>query len=223
MYPLKKSARVREYKIYPASVRGHIAYVFLDDKNMSHRQIDQIYLGKDSAFTRGFQSMGVLHHQGLVNEHHGIFNGAGIDSIIEEISKLADSEVLVSDLVAYKNHRVIEQVVFETAFQLKVEDALKDKQMSRISRLSKRSGKSNRIQTISYSFERDPDVVAEALFRANGTCERCRKPAPFIRKSNGAKYLEVHHIVPLSEDGLDTVHNVLALCPNCHREVHHGV
>jgi len=223
MAPLKKSARVREYKSYPASVRGHIACVFLEDKNMSHRQLDQIYLGKDPSFTRGFQSMGILHYQGLVSDHHGIFPGAGIDSIIKNVSKLSDADVLVSDLLAYKNYQVIEGVVFEKEFQSKVNDSLKDKQAARISRLSMHSGKSNRIQTISYSFQRDPDVVAEALFRANGICERCKNPAPFIRKSNGEKYLEVHHIVPLSDDGLDKVDNVLALCPNCHRELHHGV
>lgn len=41
--------------------------------------------------------------------------------------------------------------------------------------------------------------------------------------ADGKIYLETHHIVPLSEDGLDTEKNVAALCPNHHREAHHGV
>jgi hypothetical protein len=69
MAPLKKSARVREYKSYPANVRGQVAYIFLRDKKMGHRKIDQIYLGKDPAFTRGFQSIGILHFQGLVKNN----------------------------------------------------------------------------------------------------------------------------------------------------------
>lgn len=71
-------------------------------------------------------------------------------------------------------------------------------------------------------FVRNPYVVAEVLCRASGNCERCTSSAPFLRKSDGSPYLEVHHIVPLSEDGDDTVENAIALCPNCHRELHFG-
>lgn len=71
-------------------------------------------------------------------------------------------------------------------------------------------------------FQRNADVVAEVLFRANGICESCHKPAPFQRLSNGSPYLEVHHSLPLAMGGPDTVANAKALCPNCHREAHHG-
>jgi hypothetical protein len=75
--------------------------------------------------------------------------------------------------------------------------------------------------TTSVSFKRDPKVVAFVELRANGICELCGKDAPFIR-ANGDRFLEVHHIRPLSENGPDTVENAAALCPNCHRECHHG-
>lgn len=71
-------------------------------------------------------------------------------------------------------------------------------------------------------FDRNPYVVAEVLERAKGICERCKTNAPFLRKSDGTPYLEVHHIIPLSENGDDTVENTIALCPNCHRELHFG-
>lgn len=71
-------------------------------------------------------------------------------------------------------------------------------------------------------FERNPDVVAEVLFRANGSCEECKATAPFIRRSDGTPYLEVHHIKPLSHGGEDTVTNAIALCPNCHRYAHYA-
>ncbi|CAH7245263.1 e14 prophage; 5-methylcytosine-specific restriction enzyme McrA (fragment) [Vibrio chagasii] len=60
------------------------------------------------------------------------------------------------------------------------------------------------------------------MVRANGTCEICYKPAPFIRKTDNTPYLEVHHKLPLAQGGPDTVDNVLALCPNCHRQAHFG-
>jgi 5-methylcytosine-specific restriction protein A len=79
-----------------------------------------------------------------------------------------------------------------------------------------------RFAVIASVFERNPDVIAEVLLRANGTCEKCHRVAPFARRSDGTPYLEVHHWKPLSEGGEDTVENAGALCPNCHREAHFG-
>ena len=71
-------------------------------------------------------------------------------------------------------------------------------------------------------YARNPDVVAEALYLAKGICEACHQPAPFMKKSNGEPYLEVHHIKPLSQGGEDSLENVQAICPNCHRKMHFG-
>lgn len=69
---------------------------------------------------------------------------------------------------------------------------------------------------------RNPDVRAEVLCRAKGICEECHQPAPFISKNTGHPYLEVHHRIPLSQGGKDTVENSIAVCPNCHRKLHFG-
>lgn len=68
---------------------------------------------------------------------------------------------------------------------------------------------------------RNPDVIVEVLLRANGRCEECGVPAPFIRRSDNSPYLEVHHRVQLALGGADTVENAMALCPNCHRRKHY--
>lgn len=80
-----------------------------------------------------------------------------------------------------------------------------------------------KIQVISNTFKRNPDVVAEVLERAKGICERCGTDAPFMRSSDGTPYLEVHHKVRLADGGEDTVENTIAVCPNCHRELHFGM
>jgi len=72
------------------------------------------------------------------------------------------------------------------------------------------------------AFLRDPLVKAWVLNNANGICEACSQPAPFQR-ADGLPYLEVHHLIPLSEGGEDTTRNALAVCPNCHRRLHYGV
>jgi len=41
-------------------------------------------------------------------------------------------------------------------------------------------------------------------------------------KPNGEQYIEVHHIIPLSEGGEDSLLNTVALCPTCHRKLHYS-
>ena len=71
------------------------------------------------------------------------------------------------------------------------------------------------------AFVRDPGVKAWVLRRAAGTCECCRQPGPF-ETDHGYRFLEVHHVRRLADGGSDTVENAVGICPNCHRELHHG-
>jgi hypothetical protein len=70
-------------------------------------------------------------------------------------------------------------------------------------------------------FYRSPWVRAWTIQRAACSCELCETSAPFL-KDSGTPYLELHHVVPMAEGGGDTPENTAALCPNCHRELHHG-
>ncbi|EGX6952625.1 HNH endonuclease [Aeromonas hydrophila] len=71
-------------------------------------------------------------------------------------------------------------------------------------------------------YGRDPKVKAWVLMTAAGHCESCAQPAPF-HATTGDAFLEVHHLRTLAEGGSDTISNTVALCPNCHRELHYGV
>lgn len=70
-------------------------------------------------------------------------------------------------------------------------------------------------------FVRKAEVRSQVLRRAKGRCEYCGKSV-FV-SFNGSIYLETHHIVPLSENGSDATSNVIALCPNHHKEAHFGI
>ena len=72
------------------------------------------------------------------------------------------------------------------------------------------------------AFERSPAVKAWVLKHAGPFCEGCHAVAPFEIKP-GVPYLEVHHVIPLAENGADTVENAVALCPNCHRRCHYAL
>lgn len=67
--------------------------------------------------------------------------------------------------------------------------------------------------------EYDPYVAEYVKRRAKGSCELCKKGAPFL-DPKGNPFLEMHHIVPLTAGGEDSIENTVALCPNCHRKMH---
>ena len=77
-------------------------------------------------------------------------------------------------------------------------------------------------ETISFTHERSAKNKAWILHNSKGVCEICLKPAPFKTK-NGVSYLEVHHVKRLCDGGSDTPQNTVALCPNCHKEIHYGL
>jgi 5-methylcytosine-specific restriction protein A len=70
-------------------------------------------------------------------------------------------------------------------------------------------------------YERSAAVRDYVLARAKGTCECCRRAAPF-RRPDGSPYLEPHHTRRVADGGPDHPRWVGAVCPNCHREVHYG-
>ena len=107
-------------------------------------------------------------------------------------------------------------------FEQAVQKSLQDAQKARVKRLKAAKKTPRRMVVSTFTYVRNPDVVAEVLCQAKGCCQRCGKSAPFFRLSDGTPYLEVHHIIPLAKNGDDTVENAIALCPNCHRWAHLG-
>ncbi|MGO3058011.1 HNH endonuclease [Halomonas sp. AOP43-A1-21] len=79
-----------------------------------------------------------------------------------------------------------------------------------------------KIYTQVTNYSRDPKVKAWVLKEAAGICESCGSDAPFTT-AEGEPFLEVHHLRRLADGGSDTVENAIALCPNCHREMHYGI
>lgn len=67
-------------------------------------------------------------------------------------------------------------------------------------------------------YDRNPVIAEHVKKLANGICQLCDQPAPF--EKNGIPFLHSHHIDYLSEGGLDTIDNSIAVCPNCHTQIH---
>lgn len=71
----------------------------------------------------------------------------------------------------------------------------------------------------SLEYFRDPYLKEMVKRIADGKCQYCSNDAPFFDKK-GAPYLEEHHVKWLSQGGEDTIDNLVAICPNCHKMVH---
>jgi 5-methylcytosine-specific restriction protein A len=69
-------------------------------------------------------------------------------------------------------------------------------------------------------FDRCGLVRQHVLNIAQGRCQYCNQEG--FKTEEGKIYLETHHVIPLCEGGPDVVTNVVALCPNHHREAHFG-
>ncbi|MDE5966863.1 MAG: HNH endonuclease [Lachnospiraceae bacterium] len=82
---------------------------------------------------------------------------------------------------------------------------------------SKRNPEVREIKTKQYN--RSVFVSAYTKRRAGKYCELCGEMAPFLDK-DGNPYLEIHHVVWLSNGGEDSINNTVALCPNCHKKMH---
>lgn len=120
-------------------------------------------------------------------------------------------------------NELIEYHHYQTTLLQSVIESMRDTSKARTARLKN----ANQIPAHKFAvvkvYERNPDVVAEVLDRANGLCEYCGAKAPFNRIKDGTPYLEVHHKKQLSLGGFDSVENAIALCPNCHRQAHYGI
>jgi hypothetical protein len=140
----------------------------------------------------------------------------------ESLSPSRNSLKELDAILAQSTKNLIDKDTFDKEFQTAVMKSQTMSSQARHERLAVAARIPERVRVVSTAFKRNPDVVAEVLVRANGRCEECGLDAPFLRTKDNTPYLEIHHKVTLADDGEDTVDNAVALCPNCHREMHFG-
>ena len=77
-------------------------------------------------------------------------------------------------------------------------------------------------------YKRDVNKSRKAIKRSGYTCEVDAAHESFISNVTKKQYLEAHHLIPMAEqekfeNSLDIAPNIVSLCPNCHRLIHHGI
>lgn len=76
-------------------------------------------------------------------------------------------------------------------------------------------------------YPRNPKISGNAIVNSGFQCQYDSSHKSFISKRTGKKYLEPHHLIPLSYHSkynisLDIPENIVALCSDCHNCVHYG-
>ena len=75
----------------------------------------------------------------------------------------------------------------------------------------------------------DGKLKATRIEMSKHKCEVDKKHKSFTDSTGKHQYLECHHIIPISAQKdfpnieLDSMFNIIALCPNCHKKVHYAM
>ncbi|WP_195238821.1 McrB family protein [Romboutsia sp. 1001285H_161024_C4] len=112
-----KPSTVNKYSEYAIA---NTIYNFLFSKT-SYRKIDEDILGLDSKETRGYQSMGIMRHYGLVSDHQNLFNKCSIDKAIDILTKQDEKEYknIVDKLKLYKESSNSSAIEYESTMNIK--------------------------------------------------------------------------------------------------------
>lgn len=76
-------------------------------------------------------------------------------------------------------------------------------------------------------YPRNLNESMSAKQRSNWECEDNINHKTFKSKSDNNQYMESHHLIPMSYQGLfeytiDFADNIICLCPTCHRKIHYS-
>lgn len=76
-------------------------------------------------------------------------------------------------------------------------------------------------------WKRDSSIGKEALQEAKFLCDLDPTHLTFKSKVTNGNFVEAHHLIPMKQQdeflwSLDVPGNIMSLCPNCHRKIHHA-
>lgn len=221
---------ILENKSVPVIFRGHIGREIYQSI-----KIDEV----PDCLAKTKNSIGCIIKTSDIKNHIELFSNSNLDFIKSAIKthqlpqmRQAHSrgviEYLAQELDKKIDNPIYEKTNLPTLTKVFEDEEWKISKAKKLSRqkrrelLAKSDPKPTKTIVSQVVFNRNQYVIAEVLDRANGICEKCQKPAPFNKDKDSLPYLEVHHKIPLAENGEDTVENAIGLCPNCHRQAHYG-
>lgn len=210
---LEPVKRNREYHLYPEALRDEIIFRYLFDKTTSHRKLDKLILKFDPDDSKGWQSMGILHHIGIKDKHKGVLENYSIQDAINILRQ--------QDYIHFK--KIIESL----SRYVKLETVSKGELIDLLNSIDDdidiydTEGRKRVYQSIQY--ERSLKNRKKAI-KIHGTrCLVCGFDFEKCYGELGKGFIEVHHIEAVSTGGERVVNpetGLIPVCPNCHRMIH---
>lgn len=179
-----------------------IAYLF-ENKNLA--KIDKEILNIKYRKSSGYESMAILHHLGIRGNFKGIFKGLTTEQGIAKLEALNDPDY-DTIIALLKNETVLlKDIDLETQEGHPVEEG-------------------GRIVYYTARYERNAKNRKLAIAHHGTTCKVCGFDFEKVYGELGKDYIEVHHLVPLSERNEKVIPDpkteMTVLCSNCHRMIH---
>lgn len=164
----------------------------------------------------------------IIAKFYSISSFSAEDILINDIKKMLG---LLNDLKRIKGDRSLDEVIDDLLFQ----EYIIDVKFQQDIQLSEPANTEETPQEVpakseynkSNGWKRNPAIAKESMIKAEYNCEIDRSHQTFISFVTNKNYVEAHHLIPMKYQvnfkySLDVPGNIVSLCPNCHREIHHS-
>jgi 5-methylcytosine-specific restriction protein A len=183
----------------------------------------QILLGASKDLGQGYEAGCILSKKYMLNDGH-----TNLD-VTNDFSALLDSYQYLVNQLAGAAISSLDITVDEATFQA----AASDPQNNGVNRALPAGGLPLPPTGTSggkTKFLRSPAVAGRVVSKSKGLCALATPAAPhksFLCGRRKVNYVEGHHLIPFSQQiafahTIDVDENVVPLCPNCHKLLHHG-
>lgn len=213
---LNRSTRSREYNSYQQIIIDNIVYDYLFN-GLSHRKLDEKYTHMDPSYSRGYQSMGILHYLGIGKDFKGIFHNKNLADVIIELENQKDNDYLqIINILRNVSLLQYEELNNKPYY------SNDNKTLEPYEYTSNKEGK--KVVYYTNRYERNPRNRALAIALFGCKCMVCKFDFESMYGSLGKGFIEVHHIKPLSdlneEVEICPATDLVTVCSNCHRMIH---
>lgn len=205
--PLQPSNRDREFKRYSDLQRYQVVIGHLMD-GLTHREMDERFLGLDSQVSKGYQSMGILHYLGLKKAFKSFFKAFTLEQVLKELKSQKGYENIVAVLsgIDIGEYTAMEDIRAEEAEDGNFVFEGKERYYY---------GK---------KYERDASNRRKAIELHGVNCSVCGFNFESVYGERGRDFIEVHHLKPLSTLNepmrVNPETDLIPVCSNCHRMIH---
>jgi len=194
-YPNEATLRVKNLKLFPF----RILFKLLLEKT----RLSSVFIKSNLVYISNLEDVKTLKEF----EVYSKFNTWVVNSLVDlEILNLSDGYIYINGSVVEHIKTLYKNIDYTDMF---FESNSNDSDETIAKKRVKRNGA----------------FIDEAKRRDSYRCVIDKSHKTFLVNSNA--YVEGHHVIPMYQQKnyeftLDSVDNIVSLCPNCHREIHHS-